>query len=602
MRLAVVTLVLFLGLVPLNVWAQAPPVPQINPGGMVNVASYAQPGVLAPGVIFSIFGVSLTDGTTATALSTPLPTRLAGASVLINGVTAPLFFASPQQINAQVPVELAGLSSAMVQVEVQTPAGRMISPAMAVAMSSVSPGVFTWDQNGRGPGAILRASDFSKICPAGRSDCVTNRAALGDVIAIYMTGLGQVRGPWVSGRPAETASPTLNTPTVRIGTIQATVLFSGLAPGFVGLYQVNVRVPENAPVGDNVPLSVRIGSTDANPVTIATAIPSPVEFPLTLYAGTAGGVFKSTNGGVSWTAANTGIPNVEIYVVAIDPSNPDTVYAGTGFTPITCANLYKSTDGGARWTATSLATAVGLVEIGQPSCFAAVHALAIDPTNPLILYAGGGGLNGVFKSTNGGATWARSGLTAGAIYSLAIDPSNPSTIFAADAGRGLLKTTNAGAAWVPLNNGIPFGSSFDGFRAVAIDPINPATIYAGAAFPPNGIFKSTDSGATWTKTPAQAGGGSFNSFAIDPTNPATIYAGTSGAIYKSTNGGGSWTQLRSLSGGGSLALYPGNTSILYAGTGNGVLQTTNGGTTWAFANSGLANTSVFTIAIPPTTP
>src|SRR5438552_15931172 len=81
--------------------------PQINPGGLVNGASYAQPGVLTPGGIFALFGTGLSDGSIATAAGNSLPIQLAGARVLVNGVPAPLFYVSFGQINAQFPVEAA---------------------------------------------------------------------------------------------------------------------------------------------------------------------------------------------------------------------------------------------------------------------------------------------------------------------------------------------------------------------------------------------------------------------------------------------------------------------------------------------------------------
>jgi uncharacterized protein (TIGR03437 family) len=162
--------------------------PQISAGGVLNAASYAQPGVLAPGVIFAVFGTSLSNGTTAAApAASSLPTRLAGARVLVNGVAAPLFYASPGLINAQFPVELAGITNASLQVEVQSASGTVTSPTITVAVAPYSLGIFTLDENGSGPGMIFRASDSSRICPPGRSDCAANPAVPGEVVSIYMT-------------------------------------------------------------------------------------------------------------------------------------------------------------------------------------------------------------------------------------------------------------------------------------------------------------------------------------------------------------------------------------------------------------------------------
>src|SRR5438105_5467047 len=108
--------------------------------------------------------------------------------------------------------------------------------------------------------------------------------------------------------------------------------------------------------------------------------------PGVLYAAAGGGVFKSTNGGASWSAVNTGLPNSSyVSVLAIDPQTPATLYAGT------YRGIFKSTDGGGSWSA---------VNTGLPN-FSLVQALAIDPQTPATLYAGTMG-DGVFKSTNGG--------------------------------------------------------------------------------------------------------------------------------------------------------------------------------------------------------
>ena len=121
---------------------------------------------------------------------------------------------------------------------------------------------------------------------------------------------------------------------------------------------------------------------------IALAI-DPVT-PATLYAGTSGGVFKSTNGGGNWSAVNTGLTDTYVCALAIDPATPATLYAGT-----LGGGVFKSTNGGGDWSAVN----TGLTN----TC---VYALAIDPVTPAILYAGTEG--GVFKSTNGGGNWARS--------------------------------------------------------------------------------------------------------------------------------------------------------------------------------------------------
>ena len=421
--------------------------PEINPGGVVNGASYASDGVLAPGVIFSIFGVNLTNGAEAGAPGTPLPTRLVGARVLVNGVEAPLFFASPLQINAQFPIELAGLESALIQVEVERVTGTLTSEAATAPVGPVSPGIFTYDQTGRGSGTILRNSDFSRICPEGRTDCSTNRARRGEAIAIFLTGLGQVMGPWTSGEISAEASRTVSDPVVTIGGIETPVLFSGLAAGFVGLYQVNVAVPGDSPFGDAVPLQLTLGGR-THEVTIAVGL------------GNSSGVLTDEG----------------IISLVIDPSNPATLLAGTYRD-----GILRTTDGGRSWVAAPL-----------PIPDEYIGALAIDPTNSALAYAGGN--HGVYKSNDGGRTWTRTPAIP-VSFSLAIDPADPATIYAGTNNK-LFKSTDSAASWQASSSGIT-----DQFiHALAIDRSNPAIVYAGTTGDDGTggrVFKSTDGGATW---------------------------------------------------------------------------------------------------------
>jgi uncharacterized protein (TIGR03437 family) len=506
--------------------------PLISAGGVVNAASYSQPAVLAPGVIFAVLGTSLSDGTIAAAApgASSLPTLLAGARMLVNGVAAPLFYVSPGVINAQFPVELTGITTASVQVEVQSASGTVTSPAITVTVAPYSPGIFTIDQNGIGPGLIYRASDSSRICPPGRSDCAANPAVPGEVVSFYMTGLGAVNGSWVSGQAAQSASSTVTTPSVTVGGAQAQVLFSGLSELSVGLYQVDVILPATLAAGDSVPLSVSIGGTASNQVTISigtagaltqdagpleagavTAIAIDPVHRYTLYAGTgSSGVFKSINGGQSWTAVNNGLPIAPVSVLVIDPSNPAVVYAGIHESGPN-DGAYKSTDGGASWTPIRNGLTRGVAD------------LVIDPENPNVLYASTLGA-GVFKSIDGGGSWIAVGQPGNA---LAIDPITSATIYTGNS-QGVYKSTDGAASWTL--SAVLGGANVS---VLVIDPLNPATLYAGASN--NGVFKSTDAGASWSA--AGLPGGSVNALALDPLNPANLYAGTNnGGVFKSTDG------------------------------------------------------------------
>jgi uncharacterized protein (TIGR03437 family) len=252
--------------------------PGINAGGAVNAASYTAP--LTPGGVASLFGSNLADSTVVAGL--PLRTVLGGVAVTVNGVAAPLYFVSPTQINFQVPWELLGQAQAFITV---TAGGAMrlvansdgssnyglasLSQAVKVA---VSPALFSLNARGSGQGAILVSNSDIVAAPTGSIPGRNTRPARrGEFLSIFCTGLGDVANRPASGAPpsaAALASTTL-TPSVTIGGAPAPAAFSGLAPGFVGLYQVNVQVPDNAPSGDAVPVVVTLGGASSNTVTIA---------------------------------------------------------------------------------------------------------------------------------------------------------------------------------------------------------------------------------------------------------------------------------------------------------------------------------------------
>ncbi|MCA1617857.1 MAG: DUF11 domain-containing protein [Acidobacteria bacterium] len=200
--------------------------------------------------------------------------------------------------------------------------------------------------------------------------------------------------------------------------------------------------------------------------------------PSTLFAGTVFGIYRTTDGGESWVEVRGGLPSgvtPNVSKVAIDPLNPQNVYAGT-----TNRGLLKSTDGGTNWAPANN----GLTSFGST---AQARALAFDPTNTSTLYVGVTGfLTGVFKSTDGGANWTNSstGLTSTingqtitpGVNALLADPASPSTVYAATSGFGVFKSTDGGASWAPTNAGLANRN----ILALALRAGSPAAILAGA--------------------------------------------------------------------------------------------------------------------------
>ncbi len=247
--------------------------PVVPPNSVVNNASFASGTTpLAPGTIAAIFGSNLDDGSknpfSSFGANGELLTTLGGASVTFNGIPAPIFSAFPGQLNVQIPLELAGQTSAEVIVTV---AGQS-SPAQTLPIGSDSPGIFAINQTGGGQGDIQFANTTTYVAPPGSiSGARANAGKPGEFITIYCTGLGAVENPPETGKPAPGNPPSMlkTAPKVTIGGISATVSFAGLAPGFVGLYQVNVQIPAQVPSGIAVQVKMTVGGKTSNTVNIA---------------------------------------------------------------------------------------------------------------------------------------------------------------------------------------------------------------------------------------------------------------------------------------------------------------------------------------------
>jgi uncharacterized protein (TIGR03437 family) len=249
-------------------------VPSVADGGVLNAASFAQGQAVTQGSLVSIFGSNLASRL-AQADSIPLSTSLADVTVTFNGIPAPILFVSPDpsgQINAQVPWETMGGGVGSGTATVVVRRGNVSSEPRQIPIAPVSPGIFT-TQFGVGP-AIAINGDGTLAAPENSIPGLRTRPArIGEVIVVLATGLGQVDPP---GRTANASVDalrrTMATPTVLIGGREATVHFSGLAPEFVGVNQLNVGIPQGVQPGNAVPIQLRMGSiTTSDRVTIAIA-------------------------------------------------------------------------------------------------------------------------------------------------------------------------------------------------------------------------------------------------------------------------------------------------------------------------------------------
>ncbi len=341
---------------------------------------------------------------------------------------------------------------------------------------------------------------------------------------------------------------------------------------FLILIGVSARIPAKA-------VEIREGGPPGG--TVAALLSDPKDS-ATIYAATDwSGIFKTTNGGKTWTATNTGIKDLAVYSLAITSSGNTTIYAGTR------GGVFKSGDGGSTWIDSSCGLPKG-------SAASMITMLVIDPADPQTLYAGS--FDSIFKTTNGAKTWTRIALhpriTQTSSYSsLALDPSHPATIYIAAGDRGLLKSADGGRVWKVITIG-------EHVERVLADPFDSALLYISTG---SEILKSVDAGKHWrsSKSLSQT---DILTMVADSKHPGQIYAGTmEGKILRSTDECEKWKELAApmASEVHTLLVDPVHDDILYAGTSGGIAKSTDGGISWRPSNSGLANANISAIAIAP---
>ena len=233
----------------------------LNPNGITGAA---QPfDTVVAGSLAAAYGLNFTSDTLALASTLPLPETLAGAALTFNGVPLPLLSISPWQINAQIP---PGTSEGPAAFEVRFQDGFRTAP-VAQMVKAFGPAIFLLplpSGGGFSRGAVFHAGTATPVDSA-------NPATPGEALEIYASGLGPTNPFVPAGAPAPANPPavTVAQPQATVGRMPARVLFSGLAPGFVGLYQVNIEVPGGAPPGNAIPLALSMAGIASNTVTLA---------------------------------------------------------------------------------------------------------------------------------------------------------------------------------------------------------------------------------------------------------------------------------------------------------------------------------------------
>ena len=335
--------------------------------------------------------------------------------------------------------------------------------------------------------------------------------------------------------------------------------------------------------------------------------------PQVLYVWTRSGFFRSADGGGSWKHLDTtpravkvvappaeGVPQelfggtrargVRVQNLAIDPLAPQRVYAATW------RGVFRTTDGGARWQALPIPPVTGELVLG----------FAFDSGHPGTLYAFNGKPR-IAKSIDAGEVWAdaSNGLPRASVFAVVVDPRASDVLYAGLPG-GMWKSTDGGASWRALG-GAP--NAINVIKAIPVDADSPALLYAGTNG--GGVFRSADGGDTWREINAGLVDWSGNrpevyALAVDADRPRILYAGTGlNGVVKSTDGGEHWVSASDGLGGGvvrALVARPDRAGALYAATGRGVFKTTDGAQHWSAPNPRFTGFDVASLVIDPQVP
>ncbi len=251
----------------LSAFAQTP---VINDNGIVNSVTQDRNQAVSAGSIVSIFGTELASAA-ALADSVPLSTSVAGITVTINNVNAPIRQVSSTLISVQIPWEVQDAKASVV-----VNRNGVASTAKSVNLAQFSPGVYAINSLAVSNLALALNSDGSLAQPTGSiAGLNAHPANIGDTVVILATGLGPVDPPAITGAKSDdVVRNVITSPQVLLQGIAAPLVSATLSPNFVGAYQVQITIPDSAPTGSAIPIQLQIAdATSPNTTTMAVAAP-----------------------------------------------------------------------------------------------------------------------------------------------------------------------------------------------------------------------------------------------------------------------------------------------------------------------------------------
>lgn len=593
-----------------------PPSPSPSPSQPVSVS--VSPSSALVGVTQSVQLTATVSGTTNQNVTWAV-NGAPGGNVSVGTVSASGLYTAPSQIPNPQKITVAATS--------QADSTRSASATLTI---SRKPPSGTWQRTGPDGGtATVLAEDVSHPGTAYAGTDLGNLGALWKTI-----DFGQTWAPLVTNSPLDqSAAFDIAVPVSGGGNIIyiCTGAFAFSQDGGTTWKQIatpartrgmSVTPQDRSIIYLSSPGSGVLKSQDAgvtwallsgSPVITAgsptAVLHNPIQVDLTqsntVYYGTDHGMFVSHDGGATWAQSTTGFATGDTAIrdLAADPASTGTVFALAGIATSTVASLYQSTDHGNSWTLLSAALDGERIEP--------------DPLNASIVYLSGLQTHAVYKSTDGGHTFAPSdsGIPVGGSGSGTVvltGPTGTLLLFSARAntflssvgGAGIFRSADAAASWSFSSSGL---SAWQG-QAIAFDPQQPTVVYLAAS---QAVFKSTDSGATWMEIQAK----SSRAIAVDPFQSSHLLAELSGqGLFESHDGGITWsavTTLPTVPNGGIATItgitfhpkVPGTIFLSTQGSGNvGVVRSTDGGATYVITNNGLTSTQVTEVAANPQVP